>query len=87
MRRFSGTELMSSVWWSWQLADGVPRGVGALSRAGSADVLLLSLVSVSLGSGVDRSVFQKALSWTSSVVITCGSRDPLFSPSRLNKAV
>ena len=33
----SCTELVSSVGWSRQLADGVPRGVWALSRAGSAE--------------------------------------------------
>ena len=36
---FPGTVWMWSVRWSWQLADGFPRGFGALSRAGSADVL------------------------------------------------
>ena len=35
----SVTEMALSVWWSWQLADGFPRDFGALSRAGSADVL------------------------------------------------
>ena len=37
---FSGTALMLSVWWSWQLAGEVPRDLVTLSRAGPAEVLL-----------------------------------------------
>ena len=44
----SVTEMALSVWWSRQLADEVLRGFGSLSRAVSAEVLLLNITSIGI---------------------------------------